>query len=449
MSGCSSRRVDRDLVAVDDVEDAVGQARLLEQLGREDRCRGILLGWLQDEGVAAGDRGSPHPHRDHRGEVERRDARDDADRLTDRVDVDAGRGLLRELPLQQGRYPAGELDHLEAARHLAHRVGEDLAVLGDEQLREVLLVGVDELADVEHQLGALGERDAAPRGERLPCDRYRGADFVDGCQVDGTGLPAGRRVEDRARPARGPLDGAAADPVVEGSDSGIGGSWGALTRLGCEFGHVCLLKMCREGISSARVSRSQPYDPFERQDPLVARAQRRDRDPALLGGANDPLVGGVARCLTAREEEKVDPRLGGEARDGGDRSTPGRSGTLEGIGDRDALEPELAPQQTPGSSATTARASRRAPGRSHSRSSRSELQPRSPCGTGAGRCGRARHARRGWRQRHDRCCVSPCRSRESASRLLPPGRQRGPGRTRSRQLRRRPRSPRTFVARAP
>ena len=46
-------RVDHLLVAVDDVEDAVGQARFLHQFGKAHRHRGIALGRLQDEGVAA------------------------------------------------------------------------------------------------------------------------------------------------------------------------------------------------------------------------------------------------------------------------------------------------------------------------------------------------------------------------------------------------------------
>ena len=46
-------RVDRDLVAVHDVEHAVGQAGLLEQLREEDRGARVLLGGLQHDGVAA------------------------------------------------------------------------------------------------------------------------------------------------------------------------------------------------------------------------------------------------------------------------------------------------------------------------------------------------------------------------------------------------------------
>ena len=99
--GMLEHRVDRDLVAVHDVEDAVRDAGLLEQLGRPDRRRRVLLGRLEHERVAAGERRRPHPHRDHRGEVERRDPGDDAERLPDRVDVDPGRGLLGHVALEQ------------------------------------------------------------------------------------------------------------------------------------------------------------------------------------------------------------------------------------------------------------------------------------------------------------------------------------------------------------
>ena len=94
--GMLEHPVDRDLVAVDDVEDAVRHTGLLEQLGGEERRRRILLGRLEHERVAARERGRPHPHGHHGREVERRDPGDDAERLADRVHVDAGRGLLGE-----------------------------------------------------------------------------------------------------------------------------------------------------------------------------------------------------------------------------------------------------------------------------------------------------------------------------------------------------------------
>ena len=57
----------------------------------------------------------------------------DAERLADRVHVDLRRHALAEPALEQVRDAAGELDHLEAAGHLAERVGQHLAVLGGDQ----------------------------------------------------------------------------------------------------------------------------------------------------------------------------------------------------------------------------------------------------------------------------------------------------------------------------
>ena len=92
-----------------------GSPASLQQLGDAHRTARILLGRLQHERVAAGDRDREHPHRHHRREVERRDAGADADRLALRPAVDAGADVLAELALQQLRDAAGELDDLDAA----------------------------------------------------------------------------------------------------------------------------------------------------------------------------------------------------------------------------------------------------------------------------------------------------------------------------------------------
>ena len=122
-------RIDRLLVAVDDVEHAVGHARLLGELGDAHRAGRVLLRGLEDEGVAAGERHREHPQRHHRREIERRDAGAHAERLAERQQIDAGADVLAELALEQLRDAAGELDHLDAARDLALGVGERLAVL--------------------------------------------------------------------------------------------------------------------------------------------------------------------------------------------------------------------------------------------------------------------------------------------------------------------------------
>ncbi len=149
-------------VAVQDLEHAVRQACLLPQPGQQHRRGRHAVGRLENEGVAGGDRHRGHPQRHHDREVERGDARDDADGLAEGEHVDPGGDLVRVLALEQLRDAAGELDHLEAAADLALRVGEDLAVLGRNQLSKFLHVRGDELAELEQHGRALGQGDVAP-----------------------------------------------------------------------------------------------------------------------------------------------------------------------------------------------------------------------------------------------------------------------------------------------
>ena len=68
-------------------------------------------------------------------------------------------------PFKQVWEAAAELDHLEPARHLAHRVRQHLAVLARQELRDLLALLVEELADREEHLGTLRERESpATRG---------------------------------------------------------------------------------------------------------------------------------------------------------------------------------------------------------------------------------------------------------------------------------------------
>jgi hypothetical protein len=98
-----------------DVEDAVRQAGLLPEPGDELDTDGSRSLGLSTNAVAAGDRDRVHPHRHHDREVERGDPGADPERLADRVEVDAGGDLVGVVALEQGRQPAGELDHLEPA----------------------------------------------------------------------------------------------------------------------------------------------------------------------------------------------------------------------------------------------------------------------------------------------------------------------------------------------
>ena len=218
--GMLEQRVDRDLVAVHDVEHAVGNARLVQQLREVHGRRRILLRRLEHERVPARDRRREHPHRHHRGEVERRDPADDTERLANRIHVDAGRRLLRVAALQQVRDPARELDDLEPARDLAERVRLDLAVLRGQEARDVLAMLVEQLAHAKQDLGAPPERRRPPRREGGLGDGDRLGDLLDGRKVDSAGLASGCGVVHGPVPVRLPCDRHSADPVVDRRDRG-------------------------------------------------------------------------------------------------------------------------------------------------------------------------------------------------------------------------------------
>ena len=73
--------------------------------------------------------------------------------------------------LQEVRDATGELDHLQPARHLAERVGHDLAVLGADDPRELVLVALGDLAEREQRRGF----DARVRSRASPSNAPRAA----------------------------------------------------------------------------------------------------------------------------------------------------------------------------------------------------------------------------------------------------------------------------------
>ena len=107
------------------------------------------------------------PERDHRREVEGRDRGDDPDRLAHQLDVDPAGGALEVLALHQVGHRGRRLHRLDPAADLAAGVVERLAhVLGD-QPGELVAVGDEGVAEVEHGAGPLRRRDLAPRRLRL------------------------------------------------------------------------------------------------------------------------------------------------------------------------------------------------------------------------------------------------------------------------------------------
>ncbi len=234
MVGCAEDGVDGGLVAVDDVEDAVGEAGFLEHFGEEDGGAGVALGGLEDEGVAAGQRDGEHPHGDHRGEVEGGDAGDDAERLADGPGVDAGADLLCEFALQKLWDSGGELDVFEAAGGFAAGVGVDLAVLGGDEGGDLVEALLEDLAEAEEHAGAAERRLRGPGREGGSGGGYGGVDFGVGGEGDAGLDLAGGGVEDVGIALRGSGDGGTVDPV--GQFAGLFGCLG-VSEGGDQCGH--------------------------------------------------------------------------------------------------------------------------------------------------------------------------------------------------------------------
>ncbi len=157
--------VDGFFVAVDYVEDAVGEAGFFEEFSEQDGGTGVALAGLEDEGVAAGESDREHPEGHHRGKVEGRDAGDYAEGLAERPTVDARADLLGVFAFEELGDGGGELDDFEAASDFAFGVGEDFAVLGGEDGGEVVGVLVEEFAEAEEDAGSAERRLCGPVGE--------------------------------------------------------------------------------------------------------------------------------------------------------------------------------------------------------------------------------------------------------------------------------------------
>ena len=175
----------------------------------------VALGRLEDEGVAAGDRRGHLPHRDHGGEVERRDARDHAERLAHGIHVDAGAGAVGELALQQMRRADAELDHLEPALHVALGVGEGLAMFAAERLGQLVHVAVEQAHELHHHArAALRVRGAPVR----PAPSAAAATAASSSAFEASGTfactsPVAGLKTSAKRPGRA-LDALAVDPVA-------------------------------------------------------------------------------------------------------------------------------------------------------------------------------------------------------------------------------------------
>ena len=140
----------------------------------------------------------------HRREVERRDAGDDAERLADRVDVDAGRRLLGEArPSAACGIPQAN-SITSSPRATSPSASERTLPCSAVRIRAISSPALVRGARGSRKKSSarLRERHRAPGGEGGLRGRDRGVDLLGRREVDLAGLLPERGVEDRARCGR-------------------------------------------------------------------------------------------------------------------------------------------------------------------------------------------------------------------------------------------------------
>ncbi len=212
-SSCSASARAGVAVAGDDVQDAVGDARLERQLAEAQRAQRRLLGRLEDDRAAGGQRRADLPGGHQQREVPRDDLADDADRLLERVGVELGARHVgqrrRDGRAAQLRRPAGHVPEQVGGERDVGGGGDGLrlAVVERVELGELVEVLGDQVAEAVDRAAALGRRHLRPRARpararaawtarstssALPCATVR--QHLAGAGVDGLeGLRRRRR----------------------------------------------------------------------------------------------------------------------------------------------------------------------------------------------------------------------------------------------------------------
>ena len=154
--------------ADDDVEPARGQARLVLELGQQQRRERRLRGGLEHDRAAGGERGRDLVGDEVEREVERRDRADDTDRAAQRERELALAGLRRvhrhHLAGQRARLDGGHRVGRHRARHLDASGLQRLAGLGRDLARGLVGAASERAGDAHEDLGPLVRRE-----RRLHC----------------------------------------------------------------------------------------------------------------------------------------------------------------------------------------------------------------------------------------------------------------------------------------
>ena len=153
--------------AMHHIEYAVRQPGFFQQFGHANRGRRHQRRGLEHKGIAAGQRDREHPHRHHRREVEGGDTRDHAQWLHQREAVNAAADVRRIFALDQMWNAAGKFHHFDAAGQFAQRIGIHLAMLADNQRRQLVAMLFQQRLKIEHDARTAQRCGARPVGKCL------------------------------------------------------------------------------------------------------------------------------------------------------------------------------------------------------------------------------------------------------------------------------------------
>ena len=235
------RRACRFAETGDDIQHAFRHAGLHGEFAEEQRRERRLLGGLEDDGIAGGQRGSQFPRGHQQRKVPWDDLADHAQGLAHRIgeelrpgrvgDAD-GDGVSLDL-----RSPARHVvEHIRRQRNIGHPGhAHRLAVVQRFELREFVQVIEDHVADVPENPASLGGRHVTPCAlvEGMSGRRHRMIDVLGFALRDLGNRLAGGGIEDAERFARRGIHPFAVDEQLFGPRKKLTNIRGELLQRAC------------------------------------------------------------------------------------------------------------------------------------------------------------------------------------------------------------------------
>ena len=154
-----------------DLQRLLRHARLVQDLDQRQHRAGCGGGGFDHDRVAGRERRGELPRGDRDREVPRRDQPDDAERAAAREDERPRLRRVGELAAEALGLAGVEVQHGRRALDLAGRVGEQLALLGDDPPRQLPTAPPEEIGGAVQQLPTARSGQTAPASLSSVCAR--------------------------------------------------------------------------------------------------------------------------------------------------------------------------------------------------------------------------------------------------------------------------------------